>query len=144
MSGLRGRVKHSERPSRRYGPILVVLCWSGLAWPSANVDYAALRRLLISAEGCSAISFIFRPVSAATAASPALLRLRLETAHGDLAVHILKRRGNPSFRPVILAAGAMRPLPIETAYTRSAAESLDHHASTGIAGGVIPASSLHA
>lgn len=118
-------------------------CGAVLAWPGANVDYAALRRLQISAEGGSAISFIFREASAAAAASPAPLRLRLETAHGDLAVHILKRRGNPSFCPVILTAGSIRPLPTETAYARSTAENLDRHASAGIAGGVISAGSLH-
>ena len=119
-------------------------CGAVLVWPGAHVDYTALRRLQIATEGSSTISFIFRPVAAVATASPAPLRLRLETSHGDLAVHILKRRGNPASHPVVLAARALLPLPTETVYARNATKSLDRDASPRTAGGTIPASSLHA
>lgn len=118
-------------------------CGAVLIWPDAHVDYTALRRLQIAIEGSRTISFIFRPVTAVATASPAPLRLWLETSRGDLAVHILKRRGNPASHPVVLAAGALLPLPTETAYARNTAQSLDRHASAGTAGGAIPASRLH-
>ena len=119
-------------------------CGAVLVWPAPNADYATLRRLQIAAEGRSTVCFIFRPVAAETAASPAPLRLRLETVHGDLAVHILKRRGAPASTPIVLAAKALLPLPTETGYARNTIQSLDRNSLAGTAGGVIPASSLHA
>ena len=119
-------------------------CGAVLVWPGPTVDYAALRRLQMAAEGSHTISFIFRPVSAGMTASPAPLRLRLETSCGDLAVQILKRRGNPASRPVVLAARELLPLPTETGYARNTVPSLDRHSSAGTAGGALPPSSLHA
>ena len=71
-----------------------------LAW-LPQVEGAELRRLQLSAQQHRRLLFVFRPESAAAQASPARLRLRLES--GDaLKVHVLKRRGPPLVTPVLL------------------------------------------
>jgi len=74
-----------------------------LAWPGA-VGYPQLRRLQLAAEGSRALAVLFRPGKAAAESSPAALRIALASAAGGLAVHILKRRGAPLARPVLLPA----------------------------------------
>ena len=50
----------------------------------------------------------------------------------------------PASTPIVLAAKALLPLPTETGYARNTIQSLDRNSLAGTAGGVIPASSLHA
>lgn len=78
-------------------------CGAVLAWPSA-VKYPELRRLQLAAEGSNALAVLFRSEKAAAEPSPASLRIALASAAGGLAVHILKRRGAPLDRPVLLPA----------------------------------------
>ncbi len=77
-------------------------CGAVLAWPSARAKYAELRRLQIAAEGGRSAAVLFRPPQAAHESSPAALRLALETAPGALRVRVLKRRGGPLARPIVL------------------------------------------
>src|SRR4029077_17797615 len=76
-------------------------CGAVLAWlPRAK--YAELRRLQIAAEGGRAPAFLFRPPEAASQSSPAPLRIALGTSDGGLAVRVLKRRGAPLTRSILL------------------------------------------
>jgi hypothetical protein len=77
-------------------------CGAVLAWPPARVKYPELRRLQIAAEGGRGVAVLFRPTQAADESSPAALRLALETAPGALRVRVLKRRGGPLARPIVL------------------------------------------
>lgn len=79
-------------------------CGAVLLWPE-QLKYTELRRLQLAAEGTGAIAVLFRPPSAAESASPAALRLALNTAEGGLAVRILKRRGAALHRPVVVEIG---------------------------------------
>lgn len=76
-----------------------------LAWPEANIDARALRRLQVAAEGRSVFACLWRSTVAAETPSPAPLRLRLSAAAGDgeLSVSIIKRRGRPVSRPLALS-----------------------------------------
>ena len=68
-----------------------------LAW-LPQVAPAALRRLQLAAARQQQLLWVFRPVSAAPQASPALLRLQVQGRDGEptgLRVRILKRRGPP-------------------------------------------------
>lgn len=76
-------------------------CGAVLGWPE-KASFAQLRRLQIAAEGSPALAFLFRPPLAAREASPAALRLHLQSLKGELAVKILKRRGGPLARPILL------------------------------------------
>lgn len=85
-------------------------CGALLAWLRA-ADERRMRRLQLAAENGHAWGVLFRHARAAQERSPAALRLLLEPAAEGLAVHILKRRGGPVSRPVIVAmpqAGAFR------------------------------------
>ena len=78
-----------------------VLCWSAAA------DSRAVRRLQVAAaqggQG-GAVAFLFRPLACAREPSAAALRLALAAApQGGLAVNILKRRGPPLARDIVLA-----------------------------------------
>ena len=83
---------------------------SVLAWlPQARS--ANLRRLQIAAHAHNKLLFVFRPLGARQESSPAPLRLRLEGLGGEagnLAVHVLKRRGPPLALPVVLATRPAR------------------------------------
>ena len=81
-------------------------CGAVLAWPQ-TANYAELRRLQIAAEGSTVLAVLFRPPRVAREVTPAPLRLSLATAHGELAVRVLKRRGSPLVNPIILRS----PLP---------------------------------
>ena len=76
-------------------------CGAVLVWPG-DTKYTALRRLQLAAEGTRAMTVLFRPPSIATEASPAALRLMLDTAAGGIAVRILKRRGALCERPIAI------------------------------------------
>lgn len=80
-------------------------CGAVLAWllvGPAGAKYAELRRLQIAAEGGRAPAFLFRVPEAANESSPAPLRIALGTSDGGLAVRVLKRRGAPLARPILL------------------------------------------
>jgi hypothetical protein len=66
-------------------------------------DGRALRRLQVAAARSDALAFLFRPIRAAAEASAAPLRLQLAGEDGQLAVHILKRRGPPLAATIRLA-----------------------------------------
>lgn len=76
-------------------------CGAVLGWPE-KASFAQLRRLQIAAEGSPALALLFRSPLAAREASPAALRLHLQSLRGELAVKILKRRGGPLARPILL------------------------------------------
>lgn len=72
-----------------------------LAWP-ADIRFAALRRLQLAAERQGATAFLFRPEAAASAASPAALRLKLESTAEALRIEVLKCRGPRPARTIQL------------------------------------------
>jgi hypothetical protein len=76
-------------------------CGAVLAWPQ-RIKYVELRRLQIAAEGGRAAAFLFRSGEAACESSPAPLRIAVDTAHGGLALSLLKRRGAPLVSPIML------------------------------------------
>lgn len=67
-------------------------CTALLCWIS-EARAAALRRLQLAARQTSALFFGLRPVSAATQASAAPLRLSLKPSVSGLTISVLKRRG---------------------------------------------------
>lgn len=74
-----------------------VLCWSAAA------DSRAARRLQVAAGQGGAAAFLFRPLRCTREPSAAALRLTLAAApQGALAVNILKRRGPPLARDIVL------------------------------------------
>lgn len=81
-------------------------CGALLAWPG-KAAYPELRRLQLASEAHAGLALLFRPPHSARDATPAALRLALRTCAGDLAVHILKRRGSVLNRAIVL-----RPAPI--------------------------------
>jgi hypothetical protein len=81
-------------------------CGAVLAWPG-SVKYPELRRLQLATEGNPVLAVLFRPPQAAGETTPAALRLGLETCNGNLAVHILKRRGAPRVAPILVRPPAV-------------------------------------
>ena len=81
-----------------------VVCGAVLAWPRAP-SFPQLRRLQLAAEAGRCLAVLFRPTPAGREPSPAVLRIALATAAaGGLALSILKRRGAPLSRPIVLPA----------------------------------------
>lgn len=79
-------------------------CAAVLAWPT-HADDRALRRLQVAADTGKALAFVFRDRRHAAQASPAALRLELET-QPSLQVRVRKcRGGNPPSHPVSLPSG---------------------------------------
>jgi len=74
-----------------------------LAWPGEGIDARALRRLQMAAEGRRVFACLWRSTAAAQAPSPAPLRVLLDAGDGRLAVRIIKRRGRPATRPLVLS-----------------------------------------
>ena len=86
-------------------------CAAVLAWVP-RIDNTGLRRLQLAAEESATPLFLFRPSTVAGQSSPAALRLALGARGNLLEVRILKRRGPPSNRPILLevhAAEGARP-----------------------------------
>jgi cell division inhibitor SulA/protein ImuA len=83
-------------------------CGGVLAWPR-DIRYTQLRRLQLAAEAGRCLAVLFRPTRAAHEPTPAALRIALATCAGGLALSILKRRGAPLSRPILLPPG---PLPV--------------------------------
>lgn len=74
-----------------------------LAWPTSIVD-RDVRRLQLAAESGDSIGFLYRASNAASEASPAAVRLRLQgTPGGALQIEILKSRGGRSGLSVLAA-----------------------------------------
>jgi protein ImuA len=63
-----------------------------LAWPD-TLSFSELRRLQLAAKSAKKTVFLFRDQKAASASSPAELRLQLTADDGDLQVSVLKCRG---------------------------------------------------
>jgi len=66
----------------------------------ADADFRALRRLHLLASRYQALVFVLRTPHAATAPSPAALRLQLDCRDGLLGITLLKRRGRPLLDPI--------------------------------------------
>jgi cell division inhibitor SulA/protein ImuA len=96
-----------------------------LAWPEANIDARALRRLQVAAEGRSVFACLWRSTAAAGVPSPAPLRLVLDktlsAGESELLVRIIKRRGRPVSRP--LALSIPRPISFAGRSSRAVAGS---------------------
>jgi cell division inhibitor SulA/protein ImuA len=74
-----------------------VVCWAG------HADPAQVRRLQVAAAAGSAPAFLFRPRRTRAEASAAPLRLLLSPGpRGTLGVDVLKRRGPPCERAILL------------------------------------------
>ena len=73
-----------------------------LAWPEAGLDARALRRLQVAAEKRPVFACLWRSTATAGSPSPAPLRIALAAGEGGLSLRILKRRGRPAARPLIL------------------------------------------
>ena len=78
-------------------------CGGVLVWPR-GIGYTQLRRLQLAAEDGRCLAVLFRPPQTAREPTPAVLRIALATAAGGLALSILKRRGAPLSRPILLPA----------------------------------------
>jgi cell division inhibitor SulA/protein ImuA len=108
-------------------------CGAVLGWPE-KVSFTQLRRLQIAAEGSPALAFLFRTPLAAREASPAALRLHLQSIKGELAVKILKRRGGPLARPILLT-----PSPVVEAPRAGTVLTSDHAIESPAMGRALPA-----
>jgi len=79
---------------------------------SSDGDFRALRRLHLLASRHHTLAFMLRPARAASAPSPAALRLQLAAADerqpGRLQVTLLKRRGRPLLAPITLQVHPVR------------------------------------
>lgn len=82
-------------------------CSAVLCWTSTQSEHALCRRLQLAAEAGAAWAVVFRARHWARHASPAALRLMLETDQERLRIHLLKRRGGGGL-PEILLDGGLR------------------------------------
>jgi len=85
-------------------------CDAVLAW-LRTPDERRMRRLQLAAETGRAWGVLLHPARAAQNRSTAALRLHLEPVANGVVVHILKRRGGPVDKPVLVdlpQAGGMR------------------------------------
>ena len=79
------------------GALGSVLCWAD------DINAAQVRRLEVAVAGQPTLAFVFRPTRAQNEASASSLRLRLAAGDkGKLAVNLLKRRGPPCARTLLL------------------------------------------
>ncbi|MBM4228636.1 MAG: translesion DNA synthesis-associated protein ImuA [Gammaproteobacteria bacterium] len=82
-------------------------CGAVLGWP-ATPDDKTLRRLQVAAEHGRTLGFLFREASQACHASPAPLRLAVETTPAGTLLRVLKCRGrNPPARAIRLRASVL-------------------------------------
>jgi hypothetical protein len=77
-------------------------CGAVLLWPQ-HWHYKQMRRLQIAAEGRDTLAFVFGFPGAATASSPAALRIALSAATGGIRLDILKRRGGALHQPLFIS-----------------------------------------
>jgi protein ImuA len=103
-----------------------VICWS------SSAKARAVHRLQLAATASHALSFLFRPLHAASESSASPLRLQLRSIDNAIDIDILKRRGPPAThtlrislpRPALWRSHAnalARPLPAATAARRASA-----------------------
>jgi len=85
----------------RCGGVAATLLWFDEVFCGA-LPANSLRRLQVAAGEGGGGAFCFRPAQLAAAASPAPLRLQLQPAGKQLSVHLLKRRGPPARRALLL------------------------------------------
>lgn len=85
----------------RCGGVAATLLWLD-ALSRAQLPANSLRRLHVAAGEGGGGAFFFRPARLAAEASPAPLRLQLQGAGRQLRVNILKRRGPPARRAILL------------------------------------------
>jgi cell division inhibitor SulA/protein ImuA len=111
-------------------------CGGVLAWPR-QIHYTQLRRLQLAAEGGCCLALLFRPPQAAREPTPAALRIALATDAGGLALSILKRRGAPCSRPILLPASLAPASGLS--YRAFDAHVVDSPAPAAAAAGSIPA-----
>ena len=83
-------------------------CGALLFWHE-QLRHDRLRRLHLAAQASETLFCLMRPHHAAGAASPAPLRLQLDSTAQGLAIHFLKRRGPPRDTPLLLA---LQPQPV--------------------------------
>ncbi|MBI1772061.1 MAG: translesion DNA synthesis-associated protein ImuA [Burkholderiales bacterium] len=76
-------------------------CGALLFWAS-NIRSEALRRLHLAAQSSETLFFLMRNMRAAQQASPAPLRLSVQTSQDGLELGILKRRGSQRDVPLAL------------------------------------------
>ena len=94
-------LNHRQRdPAAEAAALGQVAAWAVQFTPAVSLQPP--RGLLLEIEGSQALAVLFRPPRAAGEASPAALRLALDTCEGDLAVRILKRRGAVLGQPIRL------------------------------------------
>lgn len=91
-------------------------CGAVVTWPR-EIDDRALRRLQLAAEAGQAWGLLYRSPQTATTASPAALRISLQSAAEGLSVRILKRRGGSATAPITLKReGAATRLPSDRSF----------------------------
>ena len=114
-------------------------CGGVLAWPR-DIRYTQLRRLQFAAEDGRCLAVLFRPPRAAHEPTPAVLRIALATSAGGLALSLLKRRGAPLSRPIVLPALSVPPAATgNNPIFRVDAHAVDSPASAAAAAGSVPA-----
>lgn len=114
-------------------------CGGVLAWPR-EIRFPQLRRLQLAAEDGRCLAVLFRPTAAAREPSPAVLRIALATSAGGLALSILKRRGAPLSRPILLPALSAPPVAANSSpYPEFDVHVVDSPASAAIAAGSVSA-----
>ena len=115
-------------------------CGGVLAWPR-DVRFPQLRRLQLAAEDGRCLAVLFRPTQAAREPSPAVLRIALATAAGRLALSILKRRGAPLSRSILLPALSAPPavVVVNSSPTHRFDAHVDSPISAATAAGSVPA-----
>jgi protein ImuA len=102
-----------------------------LAW-LPQVRPEQLRRLQMAAQNFQQALFVMRPQAAQQEASPAVLRLLLESGEGAdaLTLRLLKRRGPPLTTPLVLPA---RPERLQALLTASRQQSARRRQGQGVA-----------
>ncbi|MDP2825789.1 MAG: translesion DNA synthesis-associated protein ImuA [Sulfuritalea sp.] len=85
----------------RCGGVAATLLWLDPLFRWA-LPANSLRRLQVAAGEGGGAAFCFRPAQLAATASPAPLRLQLQSAGGRLRVQLLKRRGPPARQAILL------------------------------------------
>jgi protein ImuA len=108
------RVRAGNSRDAVWAAVQVLRCravGASLLWleDGALLPASTVRRLHLAAGEGGGAAFLFRPACAAAAASPAPLRLQLAAAGPRLAARLLKRRGVPLARSIVLDVS--RPLP---------------------------------
>jgi protein ImuA len=102
-----------------------------LAW-LPQVRPEQLRRLQMAAQNFQQQLFVMRPLAAQQEASPAVLRLLLESDEGAdaLTLRLLKRRGPPLTTPLVLPA---RPERLQALLAASRQQSVRRRQGSGVA-----------